>query len=502
MKFISIIFSVFLLLLISSCKGIKNEAPQREYTNVVLILADDLGWKDLSCYGSSFYETPNIDALAKDGQLFTNGYASCPVCSPSRASIQTGLYPTQVGITDWIPGRATYNGSEEENRWLANDMKNQLDLEYTTIAELLKENDYSTFFAGKWHLGETDSFWPESQGYEINKGGFSRGRPNIDNKIGANGYFSPYDNPRLKDGPEGEYLTDRLGDETVKFISENKDNPFFVSLSFYQVHTPLQAKKELIEKYEKKRAQLGIDTLQEIIPNPNWIEGNFKNKSFKERIVQGHPTYAGMVQSLDENVGKVINRLKELGLYENTLIIFTSDNGGLSTSGSSPTSNFPLRGGKGWLFEGGIRVPFIVRRPNEQEKGSVKNYPVSGIDVFPTILNYLKIDKKDSINGVDILAKNNPERPLFWHYPHYGNQGGNPGSAIRKGKYKLIHDFETGGKMLFDLENDLGEQHNLINQLPDIAEALYNELDTWRKNDDAVMMRLNPIWNKKEKIIE
>jgi len=476
MKFISLIFSVFLMLQISSCKEIKKEAPQREYTNVVLILADDLGWKDLTCYGSSFYETPNIDALAKDGQLYTNGYASCPVCSPSRASIQTGLYPTQVGITDWIPGRAASKGAEKENRWLANDMKNQLDLEYTTIAELLKENDYNTFFAGKWHLGETKAFWPEHQGYDINKGGFSLGKPTIDNKIGANGYFSPYGNPRLKDGPEGEYLTDRLGDETVKFISENRDKPFFVSLSFYQVHTPIQAKKELIEKYEKKRTQLGIDAQQEFITSPKWIEGNYKNKSFKERIVQGHPTYAGMVQSLDENVGKVINKIKELGLYENTLIIFTSDNGGLSTAAGSPTSNLPLKGGKGWLFEGGIRVPFIIRAPNNTEKGITIDKPVSGIDVLPTIAKYLNIEQKNTVDGINILAKNNPERALFWHYPHYGNQGGNPGSAIIRGKYKLIHDFETGEKMLFDIENDLGEQHNLASQLPGLTEVLYNEL--------------------------
>lgn len=497
-----ITFTLFAISLLISCKGNEQRSTINKKPNVVLILADDLGWADINSNGSTFHETPNIDALGKDGLSFSDGYATCPVCSPSRASVQTGLYPNNVGVTDWIPGRAAYNGAEEENRWLANDLKHQLDLEYTTLGEVLKSNGYETFFGGKWHLGEAEDFWPENRGYNINKGGFSRGRPNINKKIGANGYFSPYDNPRLEDGPVGEYLTDRLGDETTRFLELNKEKPFFVSLAFYQVHTPLQAKKEHIDKYKKKKKTLGLDTLQDIIAKPKWIEGNYKNKKFKERILQTHPIYAGMVQSLDENVGKVINKLKELGLYENTIIIFTSDNGGLSTAGGSPTSNLPLRAGKGWLYEGGIRVPFIIRTPNQMDKGVVSNMPISGIDVYPTILEYLKIESEAVVDGINILEQKDDERALFWHYPHYGNQGGNPGSVIRKGKYKLIHDFETGEKLLFNLETDLGEQNNLASEMPEVLQELYTELDDWRKNNHATMMRPNPIWNKKERIVE
>nr|WP_299346302.1 sulfatase [Allomuricauda sp.] len=496
--------TILIVICFCSCKNNEkkeNLETEEDIKNVLLIVVDDLGWADVGVYGSSFYETPNIDALAKEGILFSNGYASCPVCSPSRASIQTGLYPTNVDVTDWIPGRGRNKGAEPENRWLANEFASELALPYETIAESLKKNGYKTFFAGKWHLGENEDHWPENQGFEINKGGFNMGRPDRNKKKGINGYFSPYGNPRLEDGPEGEYLTDRLANETIAFLEDNKDANFFINLSFYQVHTPLQAKEEAIEKYRKKRKTVLKDTLNELDFDPRWKEGHFKGNSFKERFVQAHPTYAAMVESMDENVGRVLKKLKELGLYDNTLIVFTSDNGGLSTSEGSPTSNLPLRAGKGWLYEGGIRVPFIIKDFNQKAAGSKSIIPVSGIDIFPTIVDAVGI-RKISTDGRNILQQEVPERSLFWHYPHYSNQGGHPGSVIRKGNYKLIHDFETGKKMLFNLDDDLGETRDLSKEEPELVQGLYKELQAWRGKNNATMMRPNPGWDKKESIVE
>lgn len=497
-------YALAMLVALGCCKQKGKEAytaTAKSAKNVLLIVVDDLGWADLSVYGSKFYETPNIDSLAKDGIIFTNGYATCPVCSPSRASIQTGLYPTKMDITDWIPGRGHYKGAEPENRWLANEFSNELALPFKTIGETFQKKGYTTFFAGKWHLGETEGFWPENQGYQINKGGFKMGRPDRNKKKGSNGYFSPYGNPRLEDGPKGEYLTDRLADETISFLERHKDSSFFINLSFYQVHTPLQAKEKDIKIYREKRRALGKDTLNELDFNPDWKVGNFKNLSFKERFVQAHPTYSAMVASMDENVGRVLAKLKELNLYDDTFIIFTSDNGGLSTAEGSPTSNLPLRAGKGWLYEGGIRVPFIVKDFGQKDAGTINDIPVTGVDVFSTISKAVGLRTKET-DGKNILALGDKKRPIFWHYPHYSNQGGHPGSAIRKGKYKLIHDFETGEKLLFDLENDLAEQNNLAEKLPEMTTKLYQELDTWRKNNNAKMMRPNPLWNKNENIVE
>ncbi|WP_084696451.1 sulfatase [Maribacter thermophilus] len=499
MKNVIVVLVMYAILV--SCKS-NTPKDSVNRPNVVLIVTDDLGWMDVSYNGSSFYETPNIDALAKESVRFINGYASSPVCSPSRASIQTGMYPTNVDVTNWIPGRAANKGAEKENRWLSNVTEDKLHLKYTTIAEVLKSKDYTTCFIGKWHLGETEDLWPENQGYDINIGGAGKGHPNLNRENGVHGYFSPYGNPRLSDGKEGEYLTDRLGDETVAFMEKNKDKSFFVNLSFYQVHTPLQAKSEYVSQYQEKRKSLGRDTLNELDFNPKWKAGNYINRTFKERFVQAHPTYAAMVKSMDENVGKVVEKLKSLDLYDNTIIVFTSDNGGLSTVNGSPTSNVPLRGGKGWLYEGGVRVPFFIKRAGNIKGGEISNTMVSSIDIFPTILSEVGIEYPHKVDGINVLKDNNREEVLYWHYPHYGNQGGNPGSAIRKGKYKLIHDFETGEKLLFDLENDLSEKHNLYQELPILAASLYSQLDEWRIRNNAKMMKPNPIWNKAERIVE
>ena len=469
--------------------------------NIVLIIADDLGYKDLSCYGSSFYETPNLDKLAGAGVRFTRGYASCCVCSPTRASIQTGKYPVQVGITDWIPGRSAYTDPSPTDRWLSAPLKNQLETKELTIADVLKANGYKTFFAGKWHLGETEEYWPERQGYDINKGGWKAGSPNKNNKLGYNGYFAPYGNPRLEDGPLNEYLPERLTTETCKFIEDNKDAPFFVCLSFYLVHIPLQALGDKIGKYEQKAMSLGLDTTEAFRTGQPWMKtATGKPENYRERILQSNTTYASMVEALDENVGRVINKLKEAGLEKNTLVIFTSDNGGLSTAEGSPTSILPLRGGKGWLYEGGIRVPYIIRFPDGKYAGTESEAPICSIDIFPTVLaeNGISAPQGDDIAGVNMIpfidSNRHPERALYWHYPHYSNQGGDPGSAIIEGNYKLIDNFETGRRELYDLAADAGENQDISGRFPEIADRLYRKLDEWRNQNSALMMKPNPQW--------
>lgn len=483
-------------------------AQKQEKPNFLVIMADDFGWADLGCYGSTFYETPNIDRLASEGIRFTNGYASCPVSSPSRAGIQTGQYPNRTGVTDWLPGRQANGNPGVTDRWISPALPVGMNTNKTTTAESLKSAGYKTFFAGKWHLGETPGYWPEHQGYDINIGGCNFGSPRKNPKDNSNGYFAPYGNPRLEDGPAGEYLPERLTRETIHFLEKNKDKPFFVFLSYYLVHNPLQGKEELIKKYQEKREKMGITEAGEMNLNPDWAASATKGGSYKERLVQGNPVYAAMVQALDDNVGNLLNTLIELGLDKNTVIIFTSDNGGLSTAEGSPTSNLPLRAGKGWLYEGGIRVPYIFKYPSIKKKGFVNPMPISNIDVLPTILGFagakpLPGDTIDGINLLPYLEKNSyPERSLFWDYPHYSNQGGNPGSVIRKGKYKLIDDYETGRLELYDLDKDPGEQHDLSGKLPKVKEQLYRELLTWRKTSGSKSMRPNPAWNHADPIVK
>jgi len=492
-----------------SCTQKQEEKTTKQKPNIVLILADDLGWTDVGSYGSTFYETPNIDQLTADGIKFTSGYANCPVCSPSRVSVQTGKYPVRSGITDWIPGRGHLVGSSERDRWIAAQNDFEMDLEEKTLAEALKNYGYKTYFAGKWHLGEEEQFWPGNQGYDVNVGGYRRGAPRLDEEDSCFGYFSPYCNPRLEDGPEGEYLADRLADETAQFIQENKSQPLFICLSTYLVHTPLQAKEQMIDKYEQKRAELGLDTVQELTTDRPWMQhASNPPEKYKERLVQSHPTYAAMIQSLDEAVGRVTRMLKEQGLYENSLIIFTSDNGGLSTSEGFPTTNKPLRAGKGWMYEGGIRVPYILKMPGGAHAGSENDNPVAGMDIYPTLLKYIDENARieENIDGVNILpyidGEKIKERPLFWHYPHYPNQGGNPASAVRLGEYKLIHDLETGGIELYNLAEDLGETNNIADAQPEVAEQLWKLLAQWRNDHNVAMMEPNPEWNEKEPIVK
>ncbi len=462
---ISLITLLTLSIAVPVSSAAKNTPP-----NILFILVDDLGWTDLGCYGSSFYETPHVDALAASGMRFTNAYAAGPVCSPTRASIMTGKYPARMFTTDYF-GAAQPDEWKRDTKMLPAAYTEWLPHEEITLAELLKEKDYATFFAGKWHLGP-EGYWPKSQGFDINQGGFTKGGP-----YGGKKYFSPYGNPRLEDGPDGEHLPDRLASETVKFMRANKDKPFLAYLSFYSVHTPLISRQDLKEKYQKKSEKIDASSI--------WGQEGKR----KVRLVQEHAVYGGMVEAMDLAVGKVLKGLDDLGLANNTLVIFTSDNGGLSTSEGHPTSNLPLRGGKGWLYEGGIREPLIIRWPSVTKAGTQSHQVVTSTDYFPTIAAAAGIQSPNH-DGVDLskVLQNKgalANRPIFWHYPHYGNQGGSPGSAIRKGHWKLIEFYEDNRVELYNLKDDIGEQNNLADSHPRRRDKLLTQLRGWRDDMNA-----------------
>ena len=476
-----------------ACTACQQKA---EKPNIVFILVDDYGYTDLGCYGSTFYETPNIDNLARQGTRFSNAYAACPVSSPTRAALMTGKYTVNTGVTDWIPGRQTYSPGLPEDRNLSLPFNQKLDLEETTIAEVLKQDGYITMISGKWHLGEDSIYWPEYQGFDINIGGAGKGSPTKNDSY--NGYFTPYGNPRLKDGPSGEYLTDRNMDEVISFIKENKDRPFFVYLPFYAVHNPMQAKQDDIEYFERKAESMGLTGMEAFTTDRAWIR-TAPNGNFRERIIHSNAVYAAMIKCVDDNIGKLISTLSESGIGDNTVIFFTSDNGGLSTSEGSPTCNLPLRAGKGWLYEGGIRVPLIIKDPLIENMPSVCDVPVSTIDFFATISEMTGVKTNSKTDGISIISvlESQPvtDRPLFWHYPHYSNQGGDPGSAVRYGYYKLIDNFETGRQELYDLQVDISETTDISSKNPGKTKELYNLLIEWREKTGAKMMLPNPAWN-------
>ncbi len=475
-----LVLSAFMLCFLTRLMGLPVAAAGRP--NVLFFLVDDLGWRDLSCYGSTFYETPHIDKLAAEGMRFTNAYAACPVCSPTRASIMTGKYPARINATDWFGAPQPHNVLRHWTRskpLLPAPYNESMALEEYTLAEAFKEHGYRTFFAGKWHLGKTEKFWPEHQGFDINKGGHDRGTP-------PGGYFSPYKNPRLEDGPKGEHLPDRLARETINFIRDNQDKSFLAYLSFYSVHTPLQSRDDLERKYYRKKKEMEL-------------EAKFGQEGERKvRLVQEHAIYAGMVEAMDIAVGHVLDALKEMNLEEKTLVLFVSDNGGLSTAEGSPTSNLPLRAGKGWLYEGGIREPVIIKWPGVTEPGSVCDTPVTSTDFYPTLMDMAGLPQAprqhlDGMSLVPLLKGDELVRgAIYWHYPHYGNQGSSPGSAIRDGDWKLIEWFENGSLELYNLKEDIGEKNNLIAEQPYMARHLQEKLKTWRDSVDARYPTKNP----------
>lgn len=464
----------FLIILISSCShNVNKKDTINKKPNIVFILADDLGAHDLSFTGSNFYETPNIDAIAENGVEFTQGYAACQVCSPSRASLMTGQDPARHGITDWIGAASGQKWADYYNtKIMPPDYQHAIADSTITIAEALKANGYKTFFAGKWHLGD-EPFTPENNGFDINKGGWEVGGP-------KGGYYAPWRNPKLNYLFEGENLTKRLAYETVEFISANKDEPFFAYLSFYAVHGPIETTESKWEKYRDKAEAQGIQ------------KSGFKMEArLPIRTVQDNPIYAGLVESMDDAVGIVLAKLRELGLEDNTIVVFTSDNGGVASGDAFSTTNYPLRGGKGYQWEGGIREPYFIKVPMLKNTPKNIDYPVSGIDFYPTLLDLVGIETNpnhvvDGVSLVPLLRGGSlTPRPLFWHYPHYGNQGGDPVSIIRKEEYKLIHYWEDRHDELFDLSSDPSEAKDISAEKPQLTQKLRSELDTYLSNLNA-----------------
>lgn len=446
--------------------SLKAKSRSSKLPNVVFILIDDLGWSDIGCFGSDFHDTPNIDRLASDGMKFTDGYAACPVCSPTRASIMTGKYPARLQLTDFLKGRR----SRVDSPILPAEYADYLPLEEVTIAEALKQVGYTTCHVGKWHLGHLP-YYPENQGFDYNIAGSYSGMPRS--------FFWPEwrGNPPITGRFEGEYLPDRMSDEAVKFIEGHKDKPFFLYLAHYSVHIPIEAKEELIRKY-----------------------------NFKKKGKQNNPIYAAMVESIDQSVGKVMGKLKELGIDDNTAVFFMSDNGGLAVEEgrhTPATTNAPLRAGKGYLYEGGIREPWIVKWPGMVKPGSVCTEPVSSVDFFPTICEMAGSGMKSyrDIDGVSIVpllkqAGGLDREAIYWHYPHFSNQGGKPGGAVRKGDFKLIERYEDGALELFNLREDISEMNNIAQERPDKVNELHSLLIEWRKSVNANMPRPNPNYVK------
>ncbi len=473
------------------------------HPNVILFVIDDLGWRDVGAYGSEFHETPNIDRLAHEGTVFTQFYAASPVCSPTRASIMTGKHPARLHITNWI-------GGERNGLLLQAEYERQLPLSELTLGEAFQEAGYATGYIGKWHLGDRE-FLPDAQGFATTVAVNGAGQPAT--------YFYPYhrdqpsiwDVPDLEDGVEGEYLTDRLTDEALQFIDDHRDDPFFLVLAHYAVHTPLESREEAAEYYRRKAAELPPFEGPASVP-----EGE---RAFT-KVRQDHAVYGGMIESVDLSVGEIMARLAELSLAENTIVVFTSDNGGLSTlenrQTGAPTSNLPLRAGKGWLYEGGIRMPLIIWRSAGRSGGReadqtagqtvgtsqlVVDQPAISMDLYPTLLALAGLDvlpsqHLDGVNLARLLDEHAEpaESQLFWHFPHYHGSGNVPSSAIRVGDWKLIEWLETGRVELYDLGGDQGEMTDLAQAMPDRADEMRRKLSDWRAAVGAVMPQLNPDW--------
>lgn len=444
-------------------------------TNFVFFLVDDLGWADVGCFGSTFYETPHIDALAASGMKFTQGYAACPVCSPTRASIMTGRHPVRVDITDWIPGAATSRYADAKFQHVED--RDNLALEELTIAEALKAHQYQTFFAGKWHLGDK-GHWPTDQGFDINIGGCAKGSP-------PGGYYAPWKNPNLKSESPDEYVTERLTEESLSFLQERSvDQPFLLFLSYYNVHTPITPYKKQIERFRLKADSQFTGKTPFIAEHTGF-----------SRTRQDNAALASMVAAVDDSVGQIMASLEELELSDNTVVVFFSDNGGLCTLGNKrgPTCNLPLRAGKGWLYEGGIREPTIIRAPGVTEPGSECETPIVSTDFFPTLLDLADLPQlpnrhQDGQSLVPLLqGKKIDERPLFWHYPHYHGSAWKPGAAIRDGDWKLIEFYHFEKSELYNLADDPGEQTDLSTKHPAKAQQLAKQLRAWQTQMGARM---------------
>ena len=457
---------LLLLMLLPSCNNESLDKP-----NIILIVADDLGWSDLSYMGSEYYETPNIDKLSKSGMTFYNGYASSANCAPSRATMLSGKYHTEHGI---YTVRNSDRGSRKTRKIIPIETKTTLDLDFFVIPEMLKEMGYTNGHFGKWHLGDV-GFHPEQSGFDVNIGGNRHGGPG--------GYFAPYPNPELENEPKGEYLTDRIGDEVVKFIDQNKENNFFAYVPFFSVHTPIQSKPDYQKKYSNKESN------------------EYHNR----------PDYAGMIQSLDENIGKIMDKIDTLNLSENTLIIFTSDNGGIRAI----SNQYPLRAGKGSYYEGGIKVPMIFSWKGKIEAETDSYERISNLDFYPTIKNLVGYKESIDLDGEDLTpifkGEKLKKRELYFHFPIYLepyrvqlDSGTDPlfrtrpGTVIIKDNWKLHHYYEDNKFELYNLEKDISESKNLVEINKEKKTELLMDLNNWRKAKNApIPSKLNPYYDQK-----
>jgi arylsulfatase A-like enzyme len=457
--------------------------------NILFIFIDDLGWADLTCYGSSFYETPNLDRLAAGGLRFTDAYASCPVCSPTRASVLSGKYPARVGVTQWIGGHGVgklcdvpyFHGLPSSERSLATSLRD--------------DADYQTWHVGKWHLGERQMA-PEAHGFDVNIGGCGWGSP-------KQGYFAPFGMPGLEDTPEGTYLTDALTEKSIGLIRDrDPEKPFFLNLWHYAVHTPIQAPADLVEKYQQKARALGLDSQPALIEGERFSVQHKRNRRLVRRTLQSDPTYAAMIENLDSQIGRLVDYLSAEGIAGDTLVMFSADNGGLSTAEGSPTCNAPLLEGKGWMYEGGNRVCQIASWPGQITPGQVTGVPVTSTDFYPTFLELAglppnPVQHPDGVSLAGLMTDGTaPDRDaIFWHYPHYSNQGDTPACAIRAGDWKLIEHFEDPDRLeLFNLRADIGESTNLVEQEPERTRNLHARLIAWREEVKALIPEPNPNW--------
>lgn len=500
--------------------GATSAAAEPRAANIVFFLVDDMAWSDIACYGSTFYDTPRVDQLAKEGVRFTDAYAACHVCSPTRAAILTGKYPATLNLTDWLRGRRDFPFQR-----LKNAVINQhLPYEETTIAETLRKLGYATGIFGKWHLGNKPSD-PRAHGFDIHT-------PDVPSNWRT--FHGPFGMATF-DSKKGDYLTDRITDEAIDWVTDQKDKPFFLYMSHFAVHDPIQGRDDLVEKYTKKLAAAektdapdfilegnpdnpdnpSPEALAELINTPEFAAHKVLPKgTIKIRQKQDNVEFAAMVESVDQSLGRILDQLKKLKLEDSTIVIFTADNGGMAAMNvgnpkrvvsknaidrAYATSCLPLRGAKGWLYEGGIRVPLIIKWPTQGKAGTVCSTPVHSIDFFPSLLEMIGHggEVKPDVEGVNIAPLVRGEeidaRSLFWHFPHYSNHGmHSPGGAIRSGKYKLLDYFENGSVQLFDLENDIGEQKNLAASEPAIVKDLHGQLKAWRKQVGAKMMEENP----------
>ncbi len=440
-----------------------------EKPNIVFFLVDDLGLGDVGCFGSTYHETPNIDQLCSEGMKFTQGYSACTVCSPSRAAILLGKYPARTRLTDWIAGHRRGN-----RRLLIPDWNMRMDLSETTLPEALKTAGYRSQFVGKWHLmpiGADDfqQHYPTSHGFDVNIAGREWGQPK-----GPGKYFSPFGMPNLDDGSRGDFLTDALTDQAIEFIDENRDDPFFLYFSYYTVHGPIMAPPELVNKYKQKAKTVA--------------------KPYKERI---NPSFAAMTELLDRSVGRVRAKLEELGLADNTIIVFTSDNGGTSELASAG-----LRGAKALAYEGGTRVATMVHWPGVTVPGSECSVPIIGNDFYPTVLEMCGLElmpaqHRDGESLVPLLKRSaDPwkREELYWHYPHYHRT--TPYGAVRRGDWKLIEFYEDEHLELYDLKHDPAERDNLASREPKLAKELLENLRAWRQSVAAQMPTPNPDFNQ------